>query len=155
MVHARLGIAEENSGKLVSLVRKQAQDIAAEHGLDTVIYDGPPGIGCPVIASVGGATSALIVTEPTVSGIHDMERAIELCRHFKVPVMVCILQMSKDPMPEVIKAASMPSACSMSRSSSNIIGTQKSSIDQRCRWSRPTPEIGPIQSWPLLPSVSS
>jgi MinD superfamily P-loop ATPase len=90
MVHARLGIAEENSGKLVSLVRQQASELAKKKGIDLIITDGPPGVGCPVIAAVGGATSALIVTEPTVSGIHDMERAIALCRHFKVPVMVCI-----------------------------------------------------------------
>ena len=90
MVHARLGIAEENSGKLVTLVRQQAGQLAEAKGIDLIITDGPPGVGCPVIASVGGASSALIVTEPTVSGIHDMARAIELCRHFKVPVMVCI-----------------------------------------------------------------
>lgn len=90
MVHARLGIAEENSGKLVTLVRQQARQLAEARGIDLIITDGPPGVGCPVIASVGGATSTLIVAEPTVSGIHDMARAIELCRHFKVPVMVCI-----------------------------------------------------------------
>ena len=90
MVHARLGIAEENSGKLVALVRQQARQLAEERGLYLILTDGPPGVGCPVIASVGGATSVLIVTEPTVSGIHDMARAIELCQHFKVPVMVCI-----------------------------------------------------------------
>lgn len=90
MVHARLGIAEENSGKLVTLVRQQARHLAEAKGIDLIITDGPPGVGCPVIASVGGATSALIVAEPTVSGIHDMARAIALCRHFKVPVMVCI-----------------------------------------------------------------
>jgi len=90
MVHARLGIAEENSGKLVTLVRQQASQLAREKGIDLLITDGPPGVGCPVIAAIGGASSALIVTEPTVSGIHDMKRAIELCQHFKVPVMVCI-----------------------------------------------------------------
>ncbi|WP_419658889.1 cobyrinic acid a,c-diamide synthase [Desulfosarcina variabilis str. Montpellier] len=90
MVHARLGIAEENSGKLVTLVRQQAKQLAEEKGIDLIITDGPPGVGCPVIASVGGATSTLIVAEPTVSGIHDMCRAVELCQHFKVPVMVCI-----------------------------------------------------------------
>ncbi len=90
MVHARLGIAEENSGKLVTLVRQQAKQLAEEKGIDLILTDGPPGVGCPVIASVGGATSTLIVAEPTVSGIHDMARAIELCAHFKVPVMVCV-----------------------------------------------------------------
>lgn len=90
MVHARLGIAEENSGKLVTLVRQQAKLLAEKKGLELIITDGPPGVGCPVIASVGGATSVLLVAEPTVSGIHDMARAISLCQHFKVPVMVCI-----------------------------------------------------------------
>ena len=97
MVHARLGIAEENSGKLVTLVRQQAGQLAREKGLELIITDGPPGVGCPVIAAVGGATVALIVTEPTVSGIHDMQRAIELCRHFKVPVMVCINKYDLNP----------------------------------------------------------
>jgi MinD superfamily P-loop ATPase len=97
MVHARLGIAEENSGKLVTLVRRQARQLAEARGLDLIITDGPPGVGCPVIASVGGATGVVIVTEPTVSGIHDMARAIELCRHFKVPVSVCINKFDLNP----------------------------------------------------------
>ena len=97
MVHARLGIAEENSGKLVTLVRQQAKQLAEARGLDLILTDGPPGVGCPVIASVGGATSVVIVAEPTVSGIHDMARAIELCRFFKVPVMVCINKFDLNP----------------------------------------------------------
>jgi MinD superfamily P-loop ATPase len=97
MVHARLGIAEENSGKLVTLVRQQAKQLAASTGIDLIITDGPPGVGCPVIASVGGATGALIVAEPTVSGMHDMGRAMDLCRHFKVPVMVCINKSDLNP----------------------------------------------------------
>ncbi|MBT8368300.1 MAG: ATP-binding protein, partial [Deltaproteobacteria bacterium] len=71
MVHARLGIAEENSGKLVTLVRQEARKIAEEKNLDLILTDGPPGVGCPVIASIGGASAVLIVTEPTVSGKHD------------------------------------------------------------------------------------
>ncbi len=90
MVHARLGIAEENSGKLVALVRQEARKLAEDKGLDMMITDGPPGVGCPVIASLGGATALLIVTEPTVSGMHDMQRVIELGRHFRIPGMVCI-----------------------------------------------------------------
>jgi MinD superfamily P-loop ATPase len=90
MVHARLGIAEENSGKLVTLVRQEAKKLAEEKGLDLILTDGPPGIGCPVIASMGGASAVLIVTEPTVSGKHDMARVAELAAHFKVPGMVCI-----------------------------------------------------------------
>ncbi|MFW6080479.1 MAG: (4Fe-4S)-binding protein [Desulfosalsimonas sp.] len=90
MVHARLGIAEENSGKLVSLVRREASKIADSNGNSLVITDGPPGVGCPVIAAIGGAAGVLIVTEPSVSGIHDMERVVELAGHFSVPAMVCI-----------------------------------------------------------------
>lgn len=90
MVHARLGIAEENSGKLVSLVRQEAKKLAESKALDLILTDGPPGIGCPVIASVGGASTLLIVTEPTVSGLHDMIRVADLARHFKIPGMVII-----------------------------------------------------------------
>jgi MinD superfamily P-loop ATPase len=81
----------------VTLVRRQARQLAEARGLDLIITDGPPGVGCPVIASVGGATGVVIVTEPTVSGIHDMARAIELCRHFKVPVSVCINKFDLNP----------------------------------------------------------
>jgi len=90
MVHARLGIAEENSGKLVALVRQEAKKLAEKNKLDLLITDGPPGVGCPVIASVGGASAVLVVAEPTVSGLHDMERVAQLATHFKVPVMVCV-----------------------------------------------------------------
>jgi len=90
MVHARLGIAQENSGKLVTLVRQEARKLAEANGQELIITDGPPGVGCPVIASVGGATALLIVTEPTVSGLHDMERVLDLAAYFKVPCMVCI-----------------------------------------------------------------
>ncbi|MBU0570549.1 MAG: ATP-binding protein [Candidatus Omnitrophica bacterium] len=90
MVHAKLGIAEENSGKLVSLVRNKAREIAEEKGLDWVIIDGSPGIGCPVIASISGADYALVVTEPTMSGLHDADRVIQVSKHFKVPVKLVI-----------------------------------------------------------------
>ncbi len=90
MVHARLGIAQENSGKLVSLVRQEAKKTAEENDLDFILTDGPPGIGCPVIASVGQATTVLIVAEPSVSGLHDMKRVGQLCNHFSIPAMVCI-----------------------------------------------------------------
>ena len=82
-VHARLGIAEENSGKLVTEVRKKAKEIAEKEELDLAIIDGPPGIGCPVIASLSGTDLALVVTEPSLSGIHDMERVIQMAHHFK------------------------------------------------------------------------
>ena len=90
MVHARLGMGEENSGKLVTVVRKEASEIAKERNLDLVIIDGPPGIGCPVIASVAGVDLVLVVVEPTLSGIHDMERILGLASHFKIPALACI-----------------------------------------------------------------
>lgn len=90
MVHARLGAAQENSGKLVSLVRTKAKLIAEQRHIDLLIIDGSPGIGCPVIASITGADLTLVVTEPTPSGLHDMERVADLTRHFGIPVAVCI-----------------------------------------------------------------
>ncbi|MFA5043018.1 MAG: P-loop NTPase [Kiritimatiellia bacterium] len=90
MIHARLGIAEENSGRLVTQVRNHAAQMADELRLDKILGDGPPGTGCPVIASVSGTDLALIVTEPTVSGVHDMERVLELAAHFRAPALVII-----------------------------------------------------------------
>jgi MinD superfamily P-loop ATPase len=90
LVHARLGVAEDNSGKLVSLVREEARKVAQNRALQTVLIDGAPGIGCPVIASLTGATLVLVVTEPTVSGRHDLGRVLELTHHFGLPVAVCI-----------------------------------------------------------------
>jgi len=90
MSHARLDPGEENSGKLVTLVRQNARSIAEEESLGLVLNDGPPGIGCPVIASVGGIDLGVVVVEPTLSGIHDMERALGLLWHFKVNPVVCI-----------------------------------------------------------------
>ncbi len=97
MVHARLGIAQENSGKLVALVRQEAKKLADEKNLDLILTDGPPGIGCPVIASIGQATAILIIAEPTVSGFHDMERVGQLARHFQIPAMVCINKYDLNP----------------------------------------------------------
>ena len=90
LVHARLGIAEENSGKLVTTIRKAAKEIAERERLDYIISDGPPGIGCPVIASLSGVDMAIIVTEPTLAGIHDMERIADLAAHFSIPVRIVI-----------------------------------------------------------------
>jgi MinD superfamily P-loop ATPase len=90
MAHARLGIAEENSGKLVSQVRREAARIAQELHAPLIIADGPPGTSCPVIASVTNADRVLVVTEPPVSGVHDLERVLDLCRHFELPVSVVI-----------------------------------------------------------------
>ncbi|HIJ20885.1 MAG TPA: (4Fe-4S)-binding protein, partial [Deltaproteobacteria bacterium] len=93
----RLGIAEENSGKLVSLIRREGMKLAQEKNLDLLLTDGPPGVGCPVIASLGGASAVLIVAEPTVSGKHDMERVSELAAFFKVPAMLCINKFDLNP----------------------------------------------------------
>ncbi len=90
MVHARLGVAQENSGKLVTLVRNQAKRIAEENEHPYVIVDGAPGIGCPVIASIVGADLVVIVTEPTVAGRHDLGRVAQLTGHFDIPTVVCI-----------------------------------------------------------------
>ena len=90
MVHAQLFPAEENSGRLVALLRQQARAIAEDRGLDLILSDGPPGIGCPVIAALSGIDLAVIVTEPTVSGRHDLERVLDLCRHFNIRAGVVI-----------------------------------------------------------------
>jgi len=90
MVAGSLGVGEDASGKLVTLVRKQAQELAEANSRDLVIIDGPPGAGCPVIAAIAGADLILLVCEPTVSGIHDLKRVIELTSHFPVPAAVCI-----------------------------------------------------------------
>ena len=97
MAHARLGIAEENSGKLVVLIRQEGKKLAEEKHLDLLLTDGPPGVGCPVIASLGGATAVLIVAEPTVSGKHDMERVAELAEFFKIPAMICVNKFDLNP----------------------------------------------------------
>lgn len=89
-VHAKLGIGAENSGKLVTLVRSQAKKIAAEINSDFIITDGPPGIGCSVIASITGADAVLIVTEPTLSGFHDLKRVMTLAKHFGIKTAVVV-----------------------------------------------------------------
>jgi len=90
MVHARLTPGGENSGKLVAKVRETARTLAEERKADLILVDGPPGIGCAVIASVSGASQVLVVTEPTLSGAHDMARVLELTRHFRIPTAVCV-----------------------------------------------------------------
>ena len=97
MVHAKLGVAAENSGKLVATVRKEAQLALLNSDSSLIIVDGPPGIGCPVIASLSGATLVLVVTEPTLSGEHDMERVMALAGHFKLPVAVCVNKWDLNP----------------------------------------------------------
>ncbi len=90
MIHARLDIGEENSGKLVALVKREARNLAEQLDKEWIVVDGPPGIGCPVIASMSGADLVLVVTEPTASGLHDLQRVADLAAHFKVPACVCI-----------------------------------------------------------------
>lgn len=93
LVHARLGIGAENSGKLVAKVKNEAGRIAKETGKDFVLVDGSPGIGCPVVSSLSGADFVVLVTEPTVSGIHDLKRVYELVNKFKIKAG-CIINKS-------------------------------------------------------------
>ncbi len=90
LVHAELKPGEENSGKLVSLVKQKARKRAEREGVGLILVDGPPGIGCPVISSFSGADLVLIITEPTKSGLHDLKRVVELSKHFKVPAKVVV-----------------------------------------------------------------
>jgi MinD superfamily P-loop ATPase len=97
LVHAKLGIAEENSGKLVTLVKQKAKELASIQSLDLVIIDGPPGIGCPVISSLAGVDLALAVTEPTISGVHDLERVVAVAHHFGVKTAAVINKYDINP----------------------------------------------------------
>jgi MinD superfamily P-loop ATPase len=90
MVHARLAPGEENSGKLVHVVREKVREMAQKEGLETVIIDGPPGTGCPVISSVTGTDKVIVVTEPTRSGFHDLKRIVELVTNFRIQLSVVI-----------------------------------------------------------------
>jgi MinD superfamily P-loop ATPase len=90
LVHARMRVAEENSGRLVSELRRLAVEVAAAERRELVLVDGPPGIGCPAIASLSGADAALLVTEPTAAGLADLGRVVDLCAHFRVPVAVVL-----------------------------------------------------------------
>lgn len=108
MVHAHLGVAAENSGKLVSTVREQALKLAVDREFPLIISDGPPGIGCPVIASLSGVSLALVVTEPSLSGLHDLQRVLALARHFSVPTVVCVNKWNINPrLAERIEAAAL------------------------------------------------
>ena len=90
MSHAMLTPSEANSGKLVTLVRQNSKILAKKESIDLIVIDGPPGIGCPVIASVTGVDAGLVVAEPTMSGIHDLKRALQLLAHFDVLQFVCV-----------------------------------------------------------------
>lgn len=97
MVHARLHPGGENSGKLVAQVREEARAIGCKEGIDLALIDGPPGIGCSVIASITGASQVVIVTEPTLAGRHDLQRVLDLARHFNLPVAVCVNKWDINP----------------------------------------------------------
>jgi MinD superfamily P-loop ATPase len=97
LFHALLFAAQENSGKLVTMVKQQGRLLGLDEGRELLIVDGPPGIGCPVISASAGADLALLVVEPTVSGIHDLERALGTVNHFRVPALVCINKADLNP----------------------------------------------------------
>jgi len=101
LVHAALKMGEENSGKLVTTVREAARDLAEEKGVDLVLVDGSPGIGCPVIASLANIDLAVLVAEPTISAVHDLKRVFELTQHFKIPALVLVNKV--DINPELVK----------------------------------------------------
>jgi MinD superfamily P-loop ATPase len=107
MVHAKLGIAADNSGKLVTQVRRTAQEVAHQKGLELIICDGSPGIGCPVIASLTGASLALFVVEPTISGIHDFRRVAQLAARLDVPGLLAVNKsdLNKEVTQEIEQAA--------------------------------------------------
>lgn len=90
MLHAKLHPGEENSGKLITQLRRRAKDIAEERGVEVVLIDGPPGIGCPTISSITGATDVVLVAEPTCSGIHDLKRVVELCKSFNLKMWLVV-----------------------------------------------------------------
>jgi MinD superfamily P-loop ATPase len=97
LFHAHLFAARENSGKLVTLVKGRARLLATEESADYLLVDGPPGIGCPVIAAISGADLTLLVTEPTVAGAHDLERVVGMARHFGIQAVVCINKYDLNP----------------------------------------------------------
>jgi MinD superfamily P-loop ATPase len=105
LVHAQLAPGQENSGLLVALIRDKARELAEEKGVPLILVDGPPGIGCPVISSLTGASAVLLVTEPTLSGLHDLDRVVSLSRHFKIAPLVLINKADLNPeMAERLKA---------------------------------------------------
>lgn len=90
MAHAKLRVGEEASGKVVNMVRKKAVELADQYSCKLILIDGPPGTGCPVMAAITGTDLILVLSEPTVSGLHDLKRAVELTSHFKIPTVACI-----------------------------------------------------------------
>jgi len=90
MVYGRLAPGEENSGRLVELVRKRAKEIAKKEKIENILLDGPPGIGCPVLSTITGVDHVVVVTEPTLSGLHDLKRTVEIIRNYDIPTSVII-----------------------------------------------------------------
>lgn len=97
MVHAQLFPGEENSGRLVTVLKQKGREMAEEQGCDLVLCDGAPGIGCPVISSMAGTDLAVVVTEPTPSGLHDLKRVAELCDGFRTKVAVLVNKWDVNP----------------------------------------------------------
>lgn len=97
LLHAKLRPAQENSGRLVTLVKQKSRLQALDNENDYVIVDGPPGIGCPVISAASGADLAVIVVEPTVAGVHDLDRALDTVSHFNVPATVVVNKADINP----------------------------------------------------------
>lgn len=97
MVYGRLAPGEENSGKMVNLLREKAKRYVEDYGYDTIILDGPPGIGCPVISTITGVDKVVVVTEPTLSGFLDMKRVIEVVCRFSVQISVIVNKYDLNP----------------------------------------------------------
>lgn len=133
MVHAALRPGEENSGKLVALVRNQAKVLAKQKRLDLILVDGAPGVGCPVISSITGADHALVVTEPTLSGLHDMRRALELIRSFRIPALVVVnkADINLDVAAQIEEAAAETGASTLGRIPYDPAVT-KAMVQRRC-----------------------
>ena len=106
LVHAQLFAGEENSGKLVSFIKNKARELAEETSTELILIDGAPGVGCPVIASLSNVDLAVVITEPTLSGQHDLERILDLTDHFKIPALICVNKWDLHPeMSDTIEAA--------------------------------------------------
>ena len=108
LFHANLFPTQENSGKLVTVIRQEAQSFATQHNYENIIIDGPPGIGCPVIAASTGVDYAIIVTEPTLAGIHDLNRTLETTKHFDIPTFIVVnkYDLNNDATNDIVKVCS-------------------------------------------------
>lgn len=98
LLHAELSPGEGNSGKLVSVLRDEGRKAAAREGVDRIVVDGPPGIGCPVMASLAGTHTMLAVAEPSVAGLHDLRRVLDLAAHFEIPCVIVVNRADVSPL---------------------------------------------------------